>query len=256
MFHVVVTSSDGYGEADTVMKYMGSKSRFAKEILEAVLSGGRHPQQFYVEPFVGGCNVINKMSNPRIGNDSHPYLISMWKALQVGWRPPILNKLEYQDIRLSPERYAPELVGWAGFNCSYSGKWFGGFAGLTRTKIGTFRDYQAEALRNVLRQVADLDGVDFQNVHYADLAIPENSIIYCDPPYEGTTKYKDDFDHCQFWEWVRFVSRQHTTLVSEYNAPTDFECVWQTTATSSLSANGRIGGNKLSTERLFRWEGA
>jgi len=37
--------------------------------------------------------------------------------------------------------------------------------------------------------------------------------------------------------------------VSEYNAPNDF--VWQKQAKSSLSANGVIDGNKLSTEKLF-----
>ena len=33
----------------------------------------------------------------------------------------------------------------------------------------------------------------------------------------------------------------------------DFECVWQKEAKSSLSANGKIGGNKLSVEKLFKF---
>jgi DNA adenine methylase len=40
-------------------------------------------------------------------------------------------------------------------------------------------------------------------------------------------------------------------FVSEYNAPDDFVCVWQKEAKSSLSANGKIGGNKTSVEKLF-----
>lgn len=42
-------------------------------------------------------------------------------------------------------------------------------------------------------------------------------------------------------------------FVSEYNAPADFECVWQKEAKSSLSANGKIGGNKVSVEKLFKF---
>ena len=84
--------------------------------------------------------------------------------------------------------------------------------------------------------------------------LPPNSIVYCDPPYEGTTKYANDFDHNLFWNWVRNISKQgHTVFVSEYNAPADFECVWQKEAKSSLSANGKIGGNKVSVEKLFKF---
>lgn len=44
-------------------------------------------------------------------------------------------------------------------------------------------------------------------------------------------------------------------FISEYNAPDDFVCVWQKEAKSSLSANGVIGGNKISTEKLFVLKG-
>ena len=40
--------------------------------------------------------------------------------------------------------------------------------------------------------------------------------------------------------------------VSEYKAPEDFICVWEKEAKSSLSANGKIGGNKVSVEKLFK----
>ena len=39
------------------MKYMGSKARFTKEILPIILKD-RKPEQWYVEPFAGGMNVI------------------------------------------------------------------------------------------------------------------------------------------------------------------------------------------------------
>ena len=58
------------------MKYMGSKARFTKEILSIVLKN-RKPDQWYVEPFAGGMNVICEVQGKRIANDLHFYLIAM-----------------------------------------------------------------------------------------------------------------------------------------------------------------------------------
>lgn len=197
-------------------------------------------------------NVICNVDGPRIANDGHYYLIKMWEELLKGWTPEKITRDEYYRVRDSKELYPDHYVGWVGFNCSYSGKWFGGFAGDTATRVGTVRDYQAEAIRNVIGQVKGLDGVVLRNLSYLDLEIPPQSIVYCDPPYEGTTKYAHDFDHEVFWNWVRGTSRHHTVFVSEYKAPEDFVCVWQKEAKSSLSANGKVGGNKNSVEKLFK----
>lgn len=233
---------------------MGSKSRFTKEILPIILAD-RKKEQWYVEPFAGGMNVVCEVEGKRIANDIHYYLIEMWKALVKNkWIPPKISKTLYEHVKNNKSQYDPFLVGWVGFNCSYSGKYFGGFAGETKTRLGTIRDYQAEAIRNVLKQVKKMEGVIFQNLPYYQLQLPPNSVVYCDPPYENTSSYKvDKFDHILFWNWVRNVSEQgHTVFVSEYNAPDDFECVWQKEAKSSLSANGVVGGNKKSIEKLFK----
>lgn len=234
------------------MKYMGSKARFAKHILPIVLEG-RTDAQTYVEPFAGGMNMIDKVDGKRIANDIHTELIEMWKALVCeNWKPPHYTKEQYQQIRTDKNGYEPKVVGWVGFNLSYSGKYFGGYAGQVKTKIGTVRDYQAEAQKNVQKQIEKLKGVVFTNTEYWNLKLPPNSIIYCDPPYQNTTKYSHTFDHSRFWNWCREQSKQgHNVCVSEYNAPEDFVCVWQKEAKSSLSANGSTGGNKISTERLF-----
>lgn len=233
------------------MKYMGSKARFAKEILPVMLKD-RKPGQWYVEPFAGGMNMICEVQESRIANDIHFYLIEMWKQLARGWVPQKITREKYNEVRVNQGEYPAWFVGWVGFNCSYSGKWFGGFAGDTKTKIGTVRDYQAEAINNVMRQVAKMKSVIFQNRPYYELALPLNSLVYCDPPYRATTKYAGNFDHDLFWQWARNISKQgHRVFVSEYSAPADFECIWQKEAKSSLSANGKVGGSKLSVEKLF-----
>lgn len=233
---------------------MGSKRRFAKELLPIILND-RIEGRYYVEPFCGGCNVIDKVDGNRIANDYNQDLIAMWKSLQGGWIPPDYTKEDYEKARTGIE--FPDFErGYMAVNCSYSGKWFGGFAGVVKTKVGTIRDYQSEAKKNVLKQIKNLESVDFRSGSYKDLQIPRSSIIYCDPPYKGTTGYgQGAFDHDEFWQWCRDKVRQgHKVFVSEYNAPSDWTCVWEKRAASSLSANGKIGGNKISVERLFKME--
>ncbi len=234
---------------------MGSKCRLAKEILPIVLKN-RQEEQWYVEPFAGGMNSICHVDGNRIANDINEPLIEMWKHLVYNnWIPKEISRDEYNEIRSNKEKYPLYLVGWVGFNCSYSGKYFGGFAGETKTKIGTIRNYQQEAIRNVAKQVETMGGVVFKNKEYYDLEIPKNSIIYCDPPYCNTTGYSSKIKVDQFWDWVREMSKiGHSVYVSEYNAPSDFVCLWEKEVSSSLSANGVSGRNIKSLERLFVFE--
>jgi len=238
------------------MKYIGSKNRFAKELLPIILKD-RTPEQWYIEPFAGGMNMIDKVTGKRLANDLHFELIEMWKSfVYKGFKPDFfITKDDYKKIRDNKSDYKSDYLGWVGFGCSFSGDYFnGGCAGVVNTKTGVKRNYQAEALRNILKQVPKLNGVEFSNLKYNDLEIPDNSLIYCDPPYKGTTSYNDreEFNHIEFWEWVRLKTKQgHKVFVSEYKAPEDFKCVWEKETKSSLSANGKSGGNKLSTEKLF-----
>ena len=251
------------------MKYMGSKNRFAKELLPIILKY-RTKAQYYVEPFAGGMNLIDKVEGNRIANDNNKYLIAMWKGINKGIvYPKEISKSLYslaRDVFNGKEarfehimNMTDDLVGWIGFMGSANGRFFeGGYSGKSNTKIGTVRDYIAESIRNIQKQIPSLKDVDFRCNDYRELEIPNNSIVYCDIPYEGTKQYSTSkgFNHSQFWDWVREKSKQgHKVYVSEYNAPGDFVCVWEKKAKSSLSANGVIGGNKVSNERLFIYGG-
>lgn len=229
---------------------MGSKNRIAKYILPIILKD-RKEGQWYVEPFVGGANLIDKVNGLRIAGEINEYIANMWIQLEKGWIPKNnYTKEEYLNIKNNKDN-DKHITRYVGINCSYSGKWFGGFAGKVSTRQG-IRDYQLEAFNNILSQVPNIKGVKFKHCSYEELDIPDNSIIYCDPPYANTTKYKDNFDHDGFWQWCRDMSKRgHQVFVSEYNAPEDFKCVWEKEIKSSLSANGKVGGNKNSTEKLF-----
>lgn len=232
------------------MKYMGSKNRIAKHILPIMLKD-RKDGQFWVEPFVGGANMIDKVDGNRIGADFNKYNICLFKGLQEGFTPPdIVTEEDYKIARLN--RLVTPLISFIGYGCSYSGKWFGGFA-RGNTPKGTPRNYCLESKKNIMKQFDNLTGVSFIHSSYQDLDIPDCSIIYCDPPYENTTSYKDKFNHKDFWEWCRIMSNKgHTVFISEYNAPEDFESVWEKEIVSSLT---RDTGSKKATEKLFKYRG-
>lgn len=230
------------------MKYMGSKNRHAKELL-AIMLHNRQQEQYYVEPFAGGFNIIDKVDGNRIGNDIHHYLVELFKAVQGGWQPPdTITEQQYQHIKNNPDVYEHELIGFVGFGCSYSGKWWGGYARGDDNK-GNPRNYCMESKKNILAQYKGLQGIKIFNQNYWELEIPDNSIIYCDPPYEGTTKYKFNFNHDKFWEWCdNMVSKGHTVFVSEYNAPDGWKCVWQKEVHNTLVQDT---GSKTGIEKLF-----
>ena len=234
------------------MKYMGSKSRHAKELLKIILAN-RRSDQYYVEPFAGGFNIIDKVTGPRIANDINKYIVELFKAIQDGWEPPTdVTEDWYNEIKNNPERYRPHLVGFVGIGCSYGGKWWGGYARGANSK-GVERNYCAESRANILKQRDGLIGVDIRHGSYRDLEIPDQSVIYCDPPYRQATGYKIRFNHEEFWEWCQAQAKAgHQVFVSEYEAPDDFECVWSKVVNNTLVKNT---GAKQGVERLFIYKG-
>ena len=124
---------------------MGSKNSIAKEILPIMLADRNGST--WIEPFVGGANMIDKVDGDRIGNDINTYLISMWKALQNGWKmPEFVTEEQYKDLQQNKDKRDPELVAFVGFNTSYGGKWFGGYA-RGKNNNGLLRNYTDEGRR-------------------------------------------------------------------------------------------------------------
>lgn len=233
------------------MKYMGSKSRLSKYIAPIINNLIKENNiDTYIEPFVGGCNMIEHIKcKNKIGYDNNEYLIEMWSKLKQGWIPPNeLTKDEYNDIKNNKDSFPKEMVAIAGLCATYNSKWFGGYAGIVHTKINTVRDYYGEAIRNILKQINNLKDVEFHCDSYKNLFF-KHTLIYCDPPYQGTTAYSTskNFDYDVYWNKVREWSKQNIVLCSEYNAPNDFICIYEKTLTTTLDKNSR----KKDTEKLF-----
>ena len=85
------------------MKYQGSKSRIASDIIPIMLEAfSKNNCEIFIDCCVGGGNLLDKIphSIERYGNDSNEYLIEMWKAVSNGWIPPkIITEDDYYNIR-------------------------------------------------------------------------------------------------------------------------------------------------------------
>ncbi|BDR74235.1 hypothetical protein K144316041_p20740 (plasmid) [Clostridium tetani] len=234
------------------MKYIGSKARLSKDLTPIINNLIKENNiNIYIEPFVGGANMIEHIKcKKKIGSDINEYLISMWQDLQSGWTPPeTISREMYNDIKKNKDKYGKSLVAVAGFCATYNAKWFGGYAGMVKTKINTYRNYYDEAIRNIKKQMLNLFDVEFKCCDYTSYNNITNALIYCDIPYQGTTKYgcNKNFNYNKFWNWVREMSKDNIVLISEYNAPNDFKCIFEKTLITTLDKSSR----KKDTEKLF-----
>ncbi len=266
------------------MKYMGSKSRIAKyivPILQDIID--KNGIENYVEPFCGGCNVIDKIRcKERAAYDNNKYLIALWEHLTEGGLPghnalPSTVIREHYNLARDYYRfhglppfsngYNLRLDEWElgaiGFLASYNGRFFdGGYAQPGYDK-GHYRNYYEEAKNNIMTQVPLLKGVHFDCSDYKEVIERcsrnfKNILFYCDPPYQGKKQYgikslrwnKNDYD--TFWNVMRQYSKDNYIVISEENAPEDFECIWEQDVLRSIKATDK----SRSTEKLFKLKGA
>ena len=210
------------------MKYMGGKSRLVKHIkpfLQEALSG---TDRVYVEPFVGGGNVIQEIEcNTRIGYDKDSRTVRALKLIRDCPESLPKNNKEYTEqdyketLKSIRDGNPTNLDCFAGFQYAWGACLGGGW----RFDYAGKRDYVAEAYRQAQKQSRKLQNVRLECKDYRDIVFDYESVIYCDPPYANSSKYKTgDFDHEGFWQWCREKAKYgHILIISEYAAPDDFK---------------------------------
>lgn len=82
-----------------------------------------------------------------------------------------------------------------------------------------------------------LERLDISGKSYNEVEILPNSVVYCDPPYIGTKGYCVEFDHEQFYEWLR--NTNFPVYISEYTMPSDFAIVASIDKISNFSATDK-----------------
>ena len=223
------------------MKYLGGKQRLGKHIapiLHKIWEENPHLNG-YLEPFCGSLGVFKQMTDlPRartiVANDYHPDLIAMWKAVQNDTfiYPDSISEEEYYAAKELPSPSAHKA--FVGFGMSFGGRYFGAYS---QKYLGNKKEDFCKEMTNSLRRTAPLiqrKKVRFENRDYK-LFRPKNKLIYCDPSYRYTkypikyrrgVKHYDSFDNDEFWDIMRYWSKNNIVIISETSAPHDFKPVW------------------------------
>ena len=225
------------------MRYPGNKSKLAQHIMPFIEEALKvFPNGKYIEPFVGGANMIDKVKHhTRIGYDANKCLIALYKMAKffpeklkaVKCLPREAHKL----LKNNRDAYLDWYVAMMGLFPTYSSLWFGSYN--EDYKKGRFDS----GLKSLLKQ--DLSGIQLINCDYKNIPIGKGNVFYCDPPYKIFDYYKMPFNHEEFYDWVRRVSQDNIVLVSEYEMPDDFTCVWQKVVKPGINAKAALKIEKL-----------
>ena len=104
-----------------------------------------------------------------------------------------------------------------------------------------------------LQSLESLERLQVTSQSYAEIDIPEDAVVYCDPPYhasdnrlyEGTPS---SFDYGAFYDWCVRVSKTNPIFISEYSIEDDrFEVVAEKQKITSMSSKKAFNV----TERLY-----
>lgn len=109
-------------------------------------------------------------------------------------------------------------------------------------------DYsQIVGLYRLRQRLQSLEGLVVSQKDYRKVKIPENAVVYIDPPYRGTdTKcYGKDFDFAAFDAWVQ--AQDFPVFISEYTAPEGCVAIAERPHRSTLGT----GKNRKTIEKIF-----
>ena len=85
-----------------------------------------------------------------------------------------------------------------------------------------------------LQRLERLPSLESLPSSYDEVELPDNAVVYCDPPYANTARYIGDFAHAKFYDWLRRQDRP--IYVSEYAMPEDFVRIAERVKSVTLSA--------------------
>lgn len=241
------------------IRYVGSKNKLSKDLAPIIQSYITVETRGYLEPFVGGANMIDKIKcSNRIGCDIHKQLIALLQYAQEHEKdiPERILEEEYKTVQNNKENYPDWYLGLVGFCASFGAKYFGGYA--RDSKSDNSGKWSAGAIKNLKKQLPQIKDVKFRNIRFQDLQLDKikGYVIYCDIPYRGTTKYKTEtFSYEEFYEWVKVASINNIVLISEYSMPKEFTCIWSKETKTLLDSNKSKDDDKnVRVEKLFTYK--
>ena len=242
------------------MRYYGGKSRLASKLAQCMLSWlTSHNAQYdvFIDAFCGSGSVSASMRQiipaniACIGSDYFKVSIDLLKALQEGWLPPETITAEiFCDLKNSRDKNQNPLVGAVGFHCSWSGKFF----------CDKFRPSTLEKLKQLRKKSKNfapkLAGIKFEEKDYREYQDTKDCVFYLDPPYQSANKSSwpenfKGFNHTEFWQFSRELSKSNIVFISEATAPEDFESIADFGVTI---ANNKLGKTRIVSEKLWMFK--
>jgi DNA adenine methylase len=233
------------------MRYLGGKKKFGKEISE-ILKKYAPPEKVdgYIEPFCGSLGVTVHMVDDYkcYVSDIHKDLILLWKEVKNGTfkYPKSVSKRTWLKYKNDPHPSA--VKAFVGFGCSFGGKWFESYA---ESKDRSFCNECTNSIKRIDSNIRKLKSVKHCSYEKWDTPKLRGYLIYCDPPYEDTSKYTsvDDFNSMKFWDIIRVWSKHNIVIVSEYKAPKDFKCIWKKEKVTTWGKQKNVVIEKLFIKR-------
>jgi DNA adenine methylase len=155
------------------------------------------------------------------------------------------------------------LIGYVGSACSYGGAWWNGYAKFNPKKNENHIKEAFNGLKKHINGFLNFSETKFFNNSYLNIEEiikeqgykPQDVVIYCDPPYASTKKYESDFNHNEFWEWCREMSKKgYKVYISEYIAPSDFRCIWKKEKKDGMGTTTTGNRQKTKIEKLFKYK--
>ena len=104
-----------------------------------------------------------------------------------------------------------------------------------------------------MQSLERLESLRVTSLSYDEIDIPDDAVVYCDPPYHACDKSLYDgtakaFDHNAFYDWCVSVSKTNPIFISEYSIEDDrFEVVEEKQKMTSMSSKTAFNV----TERLY-----
>lgn len=216
------------------MVYRGSKSRLKKQlipIINKVIELSNYKS--YLEPFVGGCNIIEDVKCTfRTANDYNSYLIKMVKELVKlnDYELMVFNPdnnwcdkktyykfwehyKKFYNKKLEEMNNYDFITGFVGSLYSFSGGFYNSYGVENESK-----HYKVKCAWNHLyKQLPKLKGVIFTSFDYLDLNM-DHEIVYLDPPYGQTTQYgRIKWDIGKWQDWLNWLENQSLKSIILYS---------------------------------------
>ena len=239
------------------MRYQGGKRRSARFIAPYVARlRDDAPVTDVADLFLGSCGVevaFDKLgTSVTLGAEVCPAIIACYRAICGGWQPPQrLSREEYARIK---ETHGPDstnpLTAFALAFCSFGGVWGAGRLpdderhGENRP---TCRYAAAKACKDLLalRPILQRMVLVCEDYRVAAERVPNGGVLYLDPPWRGTTQYRQapSFSIDEFWAWAAIASRRWRVIVSEsVTGPPPDDDAWVCAWRRAVPSPGLIAG--------------